>query len=100
MSEQFSTASLRNSLLSYEAADNPVAGFTPGTKYMYEHFYLPMLQERIVRFGDIDFTRFNIDDIVEIERLHDNSKKERWRLNSMYEKLYKADAVSRPTVFI
>ena len=100
MKKQINIPLFRKNLKQCEPADEPAAGLSPGLKYLYENFYLPLLHEKPVLFKDIDFDKFDIDDVAEISMHSKEIKDDMRKLYQMNEKLVKTDPVLMKTVFI
>ena len=100
MNTQLNIAALRSSLRNHDPAPDSAASLTPGARYLAERFYLPLLHEQPVKFGDLEHTRFNIDDIVAVSKIYRESAKDMCLLYRMYDRLVKTDAVHKTTAFI
>jgi hypothetical protein len=98
MNQTVSIPLLRENLRGCPAAQARIAGLSEGARYLYDALYLPMLAGKEVTFGELDYARFDRDDLISIHEFHE--KTESRPLFWMYGKLRRTSAALRPAAFI
>ena len=100
MTNQFSPERLRQNFKACKRVKKTPAFGTDGATYLYKRFFLPLLHQKPVKFGNLDYTRFEIDDILEISRFYNDFEHGISEFLQMYRKLTETNAATKPVVFI
>jgi len=91
---------LRENLSLCEPELEPAEALTRGARYLFDAMYVKLLAGQTVRIGDLDFDRFDCDDLREISLLYEERDRENRKLHSFLEVLDKAPCVPRPCAFL
>lgn len=85
MNKTVSLSKLKDNLFSTpdECCRKRSAHLSGGGKYLYETLFLPLLRGETLNFGDLDFGKFDCDDISDLYNFYRSCEDDIGRLSSM-----------------
>jgi len=94
---QISFPKLRKNLKSEKQTRMTQMLSTKGEKYLYKEIIRKLMAGKRVTYGDVDFNKFDVDDILSVSDFYDKHIE---TLDSMCRSIINAEPQTKPTFFV
>lgn len=74
--------------------------YNPGTKYLYKSLYLKLKAEKVVCFGDLDYSKFELGDLDELKEWFQSGEGDIDKLSRINNQLNNAIPIIRHSNFV